>query len=268
MTTSLDLLAAVEGLPRHEAERLLAAVTGRTRSDLVVGCPVRPEQRRRFLELVERRVEGAPLQYLEGTVVFGPVELVVDPRVLVPRPETEELFELACTLAPASPATIVDLCTGSGNLAVALAATFPDAAVYATDRSGAALAVAAENVRRNRVRVRLYEGDLFEPLPADLRDRVELLVANPPYVAEAEWAELPVDVRDHEPRGALVAGPRGDEVLRRIGAEVAGWLAPGGLAICEIGAGQARAALDAFAGLRPEIRRDLAGRPRFVVASR
>jgi len=265
--SSVELLAAVPSLPRHEAERLLMTVTGRSRGEIVVGVEVDAPARERFLALARRRLDGEPLQYLEGVIPFGPAEIAVDPRVLIPRPETEELFELAAGLA-ADPRLVVDLGTGSGALAVALAMTFPGAEVHAVDVSPDAAAVAAANAARNSVAVAVHVGDLFSPLPAVLTGRVDLLVANPPYVAVDELASLPAEVREHEPLVALVGGRRGTEIIERIGAGAARWLAPGGIAVCEIGETQAVAARAAFAELGGTVRRDLAGRPRFVVGRR
>ena len=118
---------------------------------------------------------------------------------------------------------IVDLCTGSGALALALKARFPEARVHATDISEEALSLAAENAARLGLEIAFHHGDLFDALPYDLRDRIDLLVSNPPYVAEDEWPGLPVEIRDHEPREALVAGESGFELIDRIATD-----APGG----------------------------------------
>jgi release factor glutamine methyltransferase len=213
--------------------------------------------------LARRRWLGEPLQYLEGTAPFGDVDLHVDHRVLVPRPETEGLVELAASLA-GSPGVVVDLGTGSGAIAIALARRFPHAEVHAADVAAEALEVAQRNVVAFAPGVRLHEGDLFEALPADLRGRVDLVVSNPPYVAEGEWDALPADVR-REPPSALVAGPIGTEVLERIAGEVGEWLVPGGKVVCEIGERQSVVA-GAFSHLgRVSVRPDLAGRPRYLV---
>lgn len=236
-------------LPSHERERLLA-LTGAD-----------PE------ELARRRLEGEPLQYLEGTAAFTDFDVTVDRRVLVPRPETEGLYELAARLVD-HPSRIVDLGTGSGVLAIALARRFPGAEVHAVDSSAAALDLARDNARRVAVEVTFHHGDLFEPLPLELGGRVDLVVSNPPYVAEGEWEGLPEDVR-REPREALVAGPRGTEVLERIADAAGPWLAPGGWVACEIGETQEVTVQRAFAVTgRAEVRPDLSGRPRYVVARR
>ncbi|MCB1247526.1 MAG: peptide chain release factor N(5)-glutamine methyltransferase, partial [Acidimicrobiia bacterium] len=202
-----------------------------SRANVVLGVDVDEDRRQRFDGLVAARAAGAPLQYLEGSVPFGGVEIAVDDRVLIPRPETEFLFD---TLARrCDPSTIVDLCTGSGNLAIALANRFPDAAVYATDVAPDAVAVARQNAERNGVDVSIVAGDLFEPLPVGIRRSVDLLVANPPYLASHEFEGLPTDVK-HEPYGALVAGPVGDEVIHRIADGIGTWLADGAVIALEV----------------------------------
>jgi release factor glutamine methyltransferase len=256
------------GVPPHEAERLLAVATGRSRHELLVDGELSSTEEQRYRDLVVQRLAGVPLQHLEGTVQFGPIEIRSDHRALVPRPETEHLWEEAVTaLGEAGPGTvIVDLCTGSGNLALALKHAFPSARVYATDLSPDALALAAENSTKLGLEVTFLEGDLFDPLPQELYERVDLLVVNPPYVAESEFERLPVDVRDHDPRQALVAGPVGDEVLTRIAADAYWWMGTGGWLFCEIGETQSERALELFgAYLDVEIRPDLAGRPRILV---
>jgi release factor glutamine methyltransferase len=260
----------MDSIPDHERERLRRAVSGRPAAALALDPDLDPEEQRRLDELVRRRAGGEPLQYLEGTVAFGPLELVVDRRALIPRPETEQLWELAvAALGEAGPGTtIVDLGTGCGALALALKAAFPAARVIGIDRDPEALALAAENAARSGLEVEFLQGDLFGPLPASLRGRVDLVVSNPPYVAEAEWTALPADVRDHEPREALVAGPLGTEILARIAAAAVRWLGVGGLVLCEIGETQGRAVEELFWELDAEIRRDLAGRQRFVVGRR
>ncbi len=166
--------------------------------------------------LVARRLDGEPLQYIEGSAAFGPLDLLVDERVLVPRPETEGLFEIASKMVR-NPEVIVDLGTGSGALALALKREFPSAAVFATDISEDAIDVAMENKFRNRLDIYLAVGDLFDPLPASLLGEVDLLVSNPPYIAENEYDMLPQDVK-REPRVATIAGPTGLEVIQTIGA--------------------------------------------------
>jgi len=204
------------------------------------------------------------LQYIEGSAAFVNLDLVIDDRVLVPRPETEGLFEIAAKMVR-NPEVIVDLCTGSGALALALKKAFPTAAVFATDISEEAIDVAMINRHRNRLDVYLAVGDLFDPLPASLLGEVDLLVANPPYVSESEFESLPEDVK-REPRVALVSGPRGTEVIQSIGSSVYRWLRPGGVVVCEIGERQAVSAVSSFLDLPTVVRKDLAGKDRYVVA--
>jgi release factor glutamine methyltransferase len=255
-------------LPSHELERLAMAATGRSRAALLAAPAIAPEEQARFDALVGRRLGGEPLQYLEGAVPFGPVEVRVDGRALIPRPETEQLWELAVgLLGQAGPGTpLVDVGAGSGALALALKAAFPSAPVYGTDLSPAALELARENAAAGGLEVDFLEGDLLDPLPEKLRGRVEMVVSNPPYLSEAEWKSLPEEIRLHEPREALVAGPEGTEVLARLAAEAYWWLGVGGWLICEIGETQGEAVLELFGAYEREVRADLAGRPRFLVA--
>lgn len=238
----------MDRVPPHELRRLEA-----------VAGPNNPLE-----ELVARRLGGEPLQYIEGTAPFGPLDLTVDERVLVPRPETEGLYEIATKMVR-NPEVIVDICTGSGALALALKRQFPSAAVFATDISEDAIAVAVENKDRNGLEIYLAVGDLFDPLPASLLGLVDLLVVNPPYVSEDEFDRLPEDVR-REPKIALVAGRSGLEIIREIGATVSEWMRPGGVVVCEIGQNQGAAAAGSFIGLHAVVRKDLSGRDRYVVA--
>lgn len=238
----------MEDIPQHELSRLEA-----------IAGPSKPLE-----DLVERRLGGEPLQYIEGSAAFGPLDLAVDERVLVPRPETEGLFEIASRMVR-NPEVIVDMCTGSGALALALKKAFPTAAVFATDVSVEAIDVAKENRRRNGLDIYLAEGHLFDPLPVSLLGQVDLFVTNPPYVSELEFDDLPEDVR-REPRIALVAGSTGLEVIQEIGASVARWLRPGGVMVCEIGERQGVSASSSFLDLPSVVRQDLAGRDRYVVA--
>jgi len=265
-TSSSELLRSVPDLPDHETRRLLSTATGRSFTDLVIGVDPTSDDVDAFRELVERRRSGEPLQYIEGTVPFGPIEVAVDPRVLVPRPETEQLYEIACDIVD-DPMVIVDLCTGSGNLAIALKHTFPSATVYATDISPDAADLARENARDAGLDVTILGGDLFEPLPHHLRGRIDLIVSNPPYLAVAELADLPIDVRDHEPTVALVAGPVGDEVLARIAEAAPEWLRPGGVVVCEISEFHGPAVAGHFVSVDGEIKQDLFGKERFVIGA-
>lgn len=261
----IQRLHATTDLPRHEVERLLQAATGRSRSEFFGGVGLSGKEEASFLRLVERRLSGEPLQYIEQVITFGPVDVAVDHRVLIPRPETEQMLERAIATAR-SPRVIVDLCTGSGNVALALKHTFPAAEVYASDVSPGAVALATENAVRNKLDISVLEGDLFESLPRSILGRVDLLTANPPYIAASDFSGLPIDVRDHEPREALIAGPRGVEVIARIASGADRWLAPNGVVVCEIGEGQGDDVRRFFRDFTATVERDLADRDRFLVA--
>lgn len=253
-------------LPAHERRRLLALVTGEPVAESYEGMHLTDRQASRYDQLTRRRLDGEPLQYLEGTVDFGPLTLAIDRRALIPRPETEQLWELVrneVTGGGRPPRLVVDLCTGSGALALALKYTFPTSVVWGTDLSTEALRLAEENGYRTRLEVIWASGDLFDALPEDIEGHVDVLVSNPPYVGAGEW--LPMEVREHEPAMALYAGPDGTEVLSRIAEAAWDWLAPGGLIACEIGEKQRAEAERLFAPFFGTVRTDLAGRDRYVV---
>jgi release factor glutamine methyltransferase len=242
----------------------MAVAAGVSRESVLVGAPITQETIARFHRLVERRLAGEPLQYLEGEVQFGPITVAVDRRVLIPRPETEYLYDLAVrSLAP--PKVVVDLCTGSGALALALKATHAGARVVASDLSAEALDVAMGNGRRLGLEVDWRLGDLWDPIPSELAGSVNLMVANPPYIAEAEWDQLPIDVR-HEPRIALVAGPAGTEVIDRLLDQTGAWLAAGGVALVEVGENQAWPIFEGRSDV--EVLVDQFERPRFLKLGR
>jgi release factor glutamine methyltransferase len=264
--TVSSLLAEVPDLADHEVRRLIQLATGLDRRAALGDPQVPDELLVRFRDLVERRRSGEPLQYIEGTVQFGPIELKTDRRALIPRPETERLWEISSVLIDKVDAPlIVDLCTGSGNLALAHKHRRPNATVVGVDLSGDAIALANDNAASLGLEVTFARGDLFAALPDELSGKVDLLVSNPPYIASAEAAELPTEIRNYEPETALLAGPEGTEVLARIAADARVWLRPGGWMVCEIGETQGAECLRLFAGLSPRIENDFAGRPRFVV---
>lgn len=244
------------------------SATGKQRADILSGVDLTPDEQHTFDSLASRRAAGEPLQYLEGTVEFGPIELHIDERALIPRPETEAVWDEARRmLGEAGRGTvIVDLCTGSGAMALALKTVFPEARVFATDISEPALSLAKDNAARRGLEIEFLQGDLFEALPKSIYGRIDLLVSNPPYVEEGEWDSLPPDVRDHEPRQALVSGPEGTEILERIADDVYWWLGVGGWVLCEIGETQGQRADDLFGQwLDTEVRPDLTGRDRILV---
>jgi release factor glutamine methyltransferase len=231
-----------------------------------------PAAATRLERMVARRVAGEPLQYVTGWAPFGPLRLEVGPGVFVPRPETEIVAERAARHLAESgrrPPVAVDLCTGSGAIACFLAEEVPGARVLATEIDPGALVWARRNLRGRPVE--LLEGDLDEPLPADLEGGVDVLVANVPYVPASAMRLLPRDVHEHEPRLALEGGPDGLDVLRRVVARAPHWLAPGGWLVCEIGADQGEAAaalLEEQRLVAVGVRPDLAGRDRVVEGRR
>jgi len=246
---------------RLDAELLLARVLGCGRIDLYVRFDriVAEPQLSEFRELVRQRGARRPVKQILGRCEFMSHELEITPDVLVPRPETETL--VACVLAGLAdgPQAVADIGTGSGAIAVAIALARPEATVYATDISRDALEVARRNMEKHGLtdRVTTATGDLFEPLARlGLEGTLDVVVANPPYVAESEFADLMPEVAEHEPRVALVSGPDGMEHTRRLLAEAPAYLRPGGLLAVETSpttAPRARAqaeAHDAYEGVR------------------
>jgi release factor glutamine methyltransferase len=244
-------------IPLSEARLLLRHVLGATHAALEAHPErkVSPQDTASFRALVARRAEGSPIAYLTGRREFYGMDFHVTPAVLIPREETELLVEIAVEKPVQH---ILDLGTGSGCLAIAVAKQLPQARVTAVDVSAAALEVARENAARHGVPVRFLLGDWFAPLEGE---RFDLILANPPYVAEGDPHLAQGDVR-FEPRGALAAGPAGLNDIRRIVAGAAAHLAPGGRLWFEHGYDQAPAvaALLSQAGyVAIEQRRDLAG---------
>jgi release factor glutamine methyltransferase len=225
---------------------------------------------RRFLALIDRRASREPFAYLIGEREFWSIPLSVGPSVLIPRPETEALVETALALAGEGPLLIADIGTGSGAVALALATELRDARVLATDVSPAALRTARRNAARHGLtNVAFLSGDLCAPLRrSGWAGKLDLMVSNPPYVREADWARLQPEVRDHEPKAALVPGPTGLEILRRLIDEAAACLRPGGRLAVEIGRGQERAVRRMFGAAWEEIssRADLRGIVRVIAA--
>jgi release factor glutamine methyltransferase len=192
--------------------------------------------------MVSRRVAGEPLEQVLGWAEFCGLRIIVAPGVFVPRRRTEFLVRQAAALASPG-AVIVDLCCGAGAIGAALAAGVERAEVHAADVDPAAVRCARQNLPASRV----YSGDLYEPLPAALRGRVQVLTANVPYVPTPEIGYLPPEAREHEPPAALDGGPDGLDVLRRVAAGAPGWLAPGGHLLIETSERQATVAQAAFA---------------------
>ena len=272
-----------------EARWMVEHVSGYDAAELVAAEdePVGSRSAAYLAELVVRRVAGEPLQYVLGCWTFMGIDLLVDARVLIPRPETEVTARVAIDEAVRLGArrgrpdpwagayttyAVADLGTGSGAIALALASDLPDAEVWATDSSHDALAVARANLAGTGLpstRVRVGTGSWFEALPDQFRGNLRLVVSNPPYVAESEFDDLPTEVRAYEPRDALVSGTTGLEAIEAIVQDSPAWLDPVGTLTCEIAPHQSRAASDmANAAGFDEVlvQRDLAGRDRVLVA--
>ena len=237
---------------------LLADALGTERLELYTGYhkPVEPDERDRFRDLVKRRARREPVAYLLGEKGFYSLSFEVTAAVLIPRPETEHVAETALGILEAcatAPANVLDLGTGSGNLAVTIAVHASEALVDAVDNSNDALVVARQNARRHSVdsRVRFFHGDLFEPVRNPPK-RYSVIVSNPPYVRSDEIESLTPDVRLHEPVSALLdsKSPGGDGLgfYRAIANEAGQFLLPGGSVIVEVGERQAQAVAEIFIG--------------------
>jgi release factor glutamine methyltransferase len=265
-TAVVRLAAAGVPEPRADAEVLLAHTLGADRTALVVRAaePLDAVAAARFEAAVLRRLAREPVAYITGEREFWSLPFHVDRRVLIPRPETETLVATALRLAPHA-VDVLDVCTGSGAVAVTLARELAGATVVASDRFAPALAVAAENCLRLAPRVRLVQGDLLAPFRAGAFD---LLVANPPYCAAGTVVQA--EVRDWEPATALDAGPDGLDVVRALVDDATRVLVPGGWLAVEIGAGQAAAVVAQVTAryARVEVARDYAGIERVVAAQR
>ncbi len=253
---------------RTDAEQLAAHVLGVDRGRLMFADP-EPRALDEFRALVGQRARRIPLQHLLGTAAFGPLTLAVGPGVFIPRPETEALLEWAQTVPVRPGGVIVDLCSGSGALALALARYRPDARVIAVERSEEALRYARANV--DGTTVELLHADVTDrDVLADLSGEVDLVVANPPYIPDG--AELEPEVAEHDPHSALFGGPDGMAVIEPIVELVSRLLRPGGQVGVEHDDSTSVATVELFgaAGVFTGIaaRRDLAGRRRFVTAVR
>ncbi len=279
LKSAASRLAGAGPSPVAEAEELLGRLLGLARAELYLQRTraLSADEWRRLDGWLARRARGEPVQYITGRAAFRGLDLVVNPAVLIPRPETEGLVEavlgvLREELARWPKPGVLDLGTGSGAVALALAAEWPEAAVTATDASDEALAVARTNAAACGLadRVQFLHGDWFEPLAAD--ERFEVIVSNPPYIAAGERESLPWEVREFEPEEALFAGVSGLEALREIVEEAPRHLVAGGLLALELAEMRAREVAAWLEGARDwqrvTLRDDLAGRPRVLLARR
>lgn len=279
LRSTVSRLAGNTPSPQAEAEELVGRLTGLARAQLYLerARALTTEDHARLERWIERRLAGEPVQYVTGRAAFRGLDLAVSPAVLIPRPETEQLVEavLECLRAEGArwpEPRVIDLGTGSGAIALAIAQEWPRARVSATDLSPAALAVAAANAAALGLagRVRLLEGHWFDAVGPD--ERFEVVVANPPYIASAEAELLPHDVRAHEPGPALFSGPSGLEALREIVDLAPRHLVANGLLALELAEMRAREVAAWLEGGRDwegvTLRDDLAGRPRILLARR
>ena len=284
-------------VPSHTlaAELLLMHTLGRDRAWLYAHPEeaLEPDAARKYFALIARRAAGEPTQYLTGKQEFWGMDFEVTPAVLIPRPETEHVVEVALerlgargirirldTGEPSAPLRVADVGTGSGCLAVALAHELPHAKIFATDISAAALEVARRNAARHGVadRIHFLQTNLLEALLASPLATshsplsFDLIVSNPPYVARNEAAALPREVREHEPETALFGGPTGIEIYARLVEQAASLLRPQGILVLELGYGaadQVRSIVTAQrAWVNTSITKDLAGIPRVLATER
>lgn len=290
MKTNRELLkegiAALEAAgvteARADAERLFMDLLGESRAFLFLhgNDPAAPEEETRYREWIRRRAQGEPVQYITGLQEFMGLPFHVKPAVLIPRPETEQLVEYALELAASLPAhpAILDMCCGSGAIAVATAAALPDAALTACDFSGEALQTAQENAVLNHVedRIVFMRTDMFGSAGPGTEGlsgrRFDMILCNPPYIPTAVIETLDIPVRDHEPRSALDGGADGLHFYRILAEQAWQYLRPGGILLMEIGYDQAEevAGLLSAAGRYDHIscRQDLAGRDRMIACRR
>lgn len=265
--------------PDVDARRMVEAASGTSPAEFesVLGRPAATLLAARFHSMLDRRCTGEPLQYVVGSWGFRTLDLMVDRRVLIPRPETEvvagwavdEAARISEGLVGRREVVVADLGTGSGAIALSVAVECPKSRVFATDVSGEALAVARANlagVGRAAARVSLHQGDWFEALPGVLRGSVDLVVSNPPYIGSAE--ELPPVVADWEPPVALWSGPAGHEAVEKVIGGAPQWLGPAGVLVLEVASHRAEESADFASGAGFDdvrIERDLAGLKRVVI---
>jgi release factor glutamine methyltransferase len=261
------LAAAGVASPRHDAEELAAHVLGLSRAKLVLVDGLPDAAAERYAQLVEQRAARVPLQHLTGVAGFRRLDLAVGPGVFVPRPETEVLLDWA--LARLRPGDlVVDLCAGSGAIALAVADEAPGVTVHAVEREPDALAWAARNVERTGLAVTLHRGDVADPaVLASLAGTVDLVTANPPYIPTGAGIER--EVAEHDPPAALWGGEDGLFIVRAVERAAARLLRPGGLVAVEHADLQGASVPAVFRGwAEVEDHPDLAGRARFTTARR
>jgi release factor glutamine methyltransferase len=264
--------------PRTNAELLLEAVLNVPKVELYLNRDriLTPAETEKFSLFIGERISGKPLQYIIGSTEFFGLKFKVNKNVLIPRPETETLVEIAIErLKNRSSPKIIDIGTGSGAIAVSLAKNIRGSMVYATDISAEALMVARENAKMNKVenQIEFLQGDLFEPLKdKSLEEKIDGVVSNPPYISPEEFDRLPKEVKDYEPIVALKTDQEGTLFHRRIIGKSFDFLTKGGILVMEIGQGQAEKVAGVFREYPHfkdlEIKKDLGGIDRVAVAGK
>ncbi len=274
-TLAQSLKAAIEtltraeaGSPRLNAESLLMFTLSCDRAHLYAHPERRlsPDEQARYENALAQRARGVPTQYITGHQEFWGLDLIVTPDVLIPRPETEHVIETVLELARGIPAPrIVDVGTGSGCIALALAKELLEAEIHAVDISPAALEIARTNAARHDLagRIQFHEGDLLAGFPND--EQFDFVISNPPYVGESEEDQVQLEVRRFEPRTAVFSGPTGFEVMERLIPQAQQVLKPGGWVVMEIGKGQDNTLRILLRGWnQPQFTPDLQGIPRVI----
>ena len=254
------------GNAEREASWLVEAASGLDHADQTLATdPLASEILENARALATRRMAGEPLQYITGKAGFRRLELEIGPGALIPRPETESLTQYAMDRLP-SGGVVVDVGTGAGAIALAIADERPDAVVYATDVADEALEWARRNRDKLSLAIELHEGDLLDALPSDLQGSLDVVVSNPPYVHED--FVLPVEIREHEPHVALFAGQDGMALLDRLAEQSMEWLKPGGWLVMEMGEVQRdemRRTLERLGYEDIDVLPDMTDRPRVAV---
>jgi release factor glutamine methyltransferase len=258
--------------PALEAKLLLLRATGLSEEDFLKapGRSLSRAEERCFNRLAAVRLIGCPLAYLTGFKEFWSRDFRVTPGVLIPRPETELIVEKVCALSSRAKVTIVDVGTGCGNIALSLAKELPRAQIVATDISRRSLKIARLNAGNHHLRrLTFLNGDLLLPLrKLRLQGRCDFIVSNPPYVSQRDWMKLPLEIREHEPKRALLAGPTGLEAVSRLVQQAPHYLKRGGWLLIEIGKGQLQRVIGLFGSVWEGVAwaADLRGIPRVVMA--
>ena len=252
--------------PRRQVEELLSYVLKLPRIGLYMQYdrPMNEQELIQLREALKRRAEGEPWQYIAGEVEFLGCRIQVTKNVLIPRQETEILADRILKELPSTPVEIWDVCTGSGCIGIALKKKRPDCKVILSDISTEALAVARENAHQNGVDVELLQGDLLKPFQGN----ADIIVCNPPYISEKDFTQLDREVREWEPKTALVGGPSGYEVYEKLAAELPRYLKPSGKVYFEIGTGMGNQVKNLFQSSfwkSQEITQDWSSHDRYLI---